>query len=68
MYHSLLESANHLSDLNLTRILRNRNYGGSKIDNLDYWALEERTVMMCGRALDSQKSSLVALGGWELGG
>lgn len=69
MYHQLLKSTNHLSVLKLTRILRNRNCGGSKIDNLDYWVLQERTVHDGGGdALDSQKGSLVALGGWASGG
>lgn len=42
MHLQLLKSVNHLGDSNL---IRNRSYGGSKIDDLDYWALQERIVL-----------------------
>lgn len=68
MYHRLLKSANHLSDLNLTRILRNRHCGGSKIDNLDYWALQERIVHdVCGGCFGQSEGQLGGIGRLGIG-
>lgn len=67
MYHPLLKSASHLSDLNLTRILRNRNYGSSKIDNLDYRALQERTVHDVWKGLGQSEEQLGGIGRLGIG-